>query len=212
MATLDTRLRRILAGISEVDGARNTLTRQIAQYKTQRKAWAQDEDSVVKAQAFIQEVALDTQRELEFHISSVASLALSAVFPDPYDLRVSFIPKRGKSEALLLFHREGLEVSPMDGSGGGAVDLTSFALRVSMMSLRKTIQRVIVLDEPFRFLSKDLHSRAGQVIRELHERMGIQFIIVTHEAALTEAADRIFLVTKTGPESQIEVLSQDSLT
>jgi DNA repair exonuclease SbcCD ATPase subunit len=92
---------------------------------------------------------------------------------------------------------DGGELSPLSASGGGAVDIAAFGLRLSLWTLpEKRTRGVIVLDEPFRFLSKDLHAKAGQAIKELSARLGLQFIIVTHENTLQESADKIFRVEK----------------
>jgi len=55
---------------------------------------------------------------------------------------------------------------------------------------------VIILDEPFRFLSKDLQPRAGEIMRELSHRLNIQFIMVTHAKEMIEISDRVFEVSQ----------------
>ena len=55
-------------------------------------------------------------------------------------------------------------------------------------------RNTIILDEPFKHLSKDLHDRASQMIQNLSKQLGIQFIIVTHEPALSQFADKVFEV------------------
>ena len=60
------------------------------------------------------------------------------------------------------------------------------------------------MDEPLKFLSKDLQSRAAEMLQDLSHRLKLQFIIVTHEEQLVEGADRVFRVTKTGQYSKVE--------
>ena len=192
---LDIRLRQLDRALASAQGQQKSIMSRLKDLRHNKQRLEAERDDLTETASLIQQVALETQRELEFHISSVTTLALSAVFPDPYELQVHFLPKRGKSEASLVFHRDGVEIDPMSAAGGGTVDLAAFSLRVSMLTLRKGIRRVIVLDEPFRFLSKDLHPRAGKVIADISHRMGIQFLIVTHEAAIAESADRMFSVT-----------------
>lgn len=201
---LDTRLRLLGEALARKSGVREALQKELRQTEQGLKDEEQRRQDILEAQAVIQETAVETQQELQFHVSSVASLALSTVFQDPYTLLVTFTPKRGKSEAVLSFQRDGREIDPMTASGGGVVDLAAFALRVSMLSLQKPLRRVLLLDEPFRFLSKDLQPRAGEVLRELSRTLGIQFVIVTHEQALVEAADRLFRVTQAGGVSSLE--------
>jgi len=162
---------------------------------------------IEKAQGILQTVAQATQEELEYHVSEIVSLALEAVFPDPYKLNLNFELRRNKSEADLTFSKKkGEKIDPLTASGGGAVDVASFGLRVSLHSLQSPRTRsTIVLDEPFRFLSKGLQERASAMVKEISQRLGVQFIIVTHEANLLEAADKVFEVENVKRISKVKV-------
>ena len=155
-----------------------------------------------KVQRIIQEVAQETQKQLQFHIAGIVTMALEAVFPDPYEFKLEFELKRGKTEADLLFKRDGRRVDPMTASGCGAVDVASFALRVACWSLRRPRSRaVLVFDEPFKNLSADLQEKAGEMVKMVSEKLCIQMIIVTHQQELVEVADKVYRVTKPGKYS-----------
>ena len=146
-----------------------------------------------KAREIIREVGLKTQQQLSFHISDITSLALEAVFADPYKLVVDFVQRRNKTECDLYFDRDGNRVDPLLASGGGAVDVTAFALRIASWSMQRPKSRnVIILDEPLRFLSANHQEQASQMIKEISEKLGIQFIIITHEPILASYADKVF--------------------
>lgn len=148
-----------------------------------------------KARQIIKEVAQATQEQLTFHISDVTTLAMESIFNDPYKLEIEFVQRRNKMECDLYFVREGERVNPLDASGGGAVDVASFALRIASWSLEQpTISKTIILDEPMRFLSVNYQEKASTMLKELSRQLGIQFIIVTHEPTLTAYADNIFEV------------------
>lgn len=149
-----------------------------------------------QAREIIREVGIKTQQQLSFHISDITSLALEAVFNEPYELKVEFVQRRNKTECDLYFERNGERMDPLSASGGGAVDVAAFALRIASWSmLRPRTRNVIILDEPLRFLSVDLQERASTMIKEISERLGIQFIIVTHENTLASYADKVFEVS-----------------
>lgn len=149
-----------------------------------------------QAQAVLRHVAQQTQAELEYQISEVVTLALSAVFPeDPYEFKVEFVQRNGKTEADLLFVREDARVDPLSASGGGAVDVAAFALRVALWSMQRPRGRaVLVLDEPFRFLSRGLQPRAAAFLKVLAARLGLQILMASHSPDLIEEADRVFEV------------------
>lgn len=146
-----------------------------------------------KAREVIREVALKTQEQLQYHISDITSLALEAVFDDPYELIAEFVQRRNKTECDLYFQRDLNKVDPLSASGGGAVDVAAFALRVASWSMEHPKSRnTIILDEPLRFLSADHQERASVMIKEVSEKLGIQFIIITHEPILASYADKVF--------------------
>lgn len=149
-----------------------------------------------KAKEIIREVGMQTQQQLQYHISDITSLALESIFDDPYELRVEFVKRRDKVECDLLFVRNGEGVDPLSASGGGAVDTAAFALRIASWSMRSPRSRnTIILDEPLRFLSEDLQEKASMMIKQLSEKLGLQFIIITHEPTLATYADKEFKVS-----------------
>jgi DNA repair exonuclease SbcCD ATPase subunit len=86
------------------------------------------------------------------------------------------------------------------------VDVASFALRLALRTMRRPKSRAtIILDEPFKFVSKDLQPRVADMLRDLSDRLRVQFIIVTHEETLVDAANKVFRVRKNGPMSKVIV-------
>lgn len=152
--------------------------------------------SCEKARAIMQLVAKETQEQLEYKISELVSLALSAIFDNPYELVLEYEIKRGKTEANILFKRGKNTIKPILSSGGGAVDVAAFGLRVAIWSLSQPKTRnTIVLDEPTKHLSKGKNEysvKFGKLLSELSKKLGIQFIIVTHDEKITQYADKVF--------------------
>ena len=134
-----------------------------------------------EAQELAQHVAQVIQQKAHDQIARVVSRCLSAVFDEPYEFRIHFERKRGRTEARLTFDRDGMEVDPMTASGGGVVDIASFALRLSCLILNKPpLRRAMVMDEPFRFVSEEFRDRVKALLETLSEEMKTQFVMVTH--------------------------------
>jgi DNA repair exonuclease SbcCD ATPase subunit len=164
-----------------------------------------------QARELIREAGLKTQQTLSYHISEITSLALEAIFENPYTLEVNFIQRRNKTECDLFFSRDGNQIDPMDASGGGAVDVAAFALRTASWSMKRPHYRnTIILDEPFKNLSKDYQEKGSTMLKEVSKRLGIQFIVVTHEECLASFADRTFEV-KIGRKgiSRVTIIEKD---
>jgi DNA repair exonuclease SbcCD ATPase subunit len=161
-----------------------------------------DQAALGKAQVFLQTVAQRTQEQLRLHIEDIVQLALDSCWPDKYTFKVMFEIKRGQTEAAFQLISDTGPVDPLDEVGGGVVDVAAFALRIAAWSLGQT-RAAILLDEPFRFLSQNLQPKAGAILRELSARLGLQFVMVTHNAAMIQAADRVFEVKMVDGISQV---------
>lgn len=173
--------------------------------KTNSKNAARELTRYEQAREVVREVGLKTQEQLQFHISDITSLALEAVFEDPYELVVEFVQRRNKTECDLLFERNGHQIDPTTGAGVGALDIASLALRVVAWSMQTPKSRnTIILDEPFRHLSEDMQEQASMMLKELSDRLGLQFIVITHRTTLTEYADKVFTVTKRKRVSKVK--------
>jgi DNA repair ATPase RecN len=185
-------------------GRRDQVKEQLDRTAKQVRVLSREIGFAEQAQVIIQQIAQQTQQELEYHISELVTLALASVFPDPYQLKVHFVVRRGKTEADIVFARNGEEIDPLSASGGGAVDVAAFALRVALWRLSPRRSRaVLILDEPFRFLSAARLPLAGQMLRELSDRFGLQIIMVTHSRELSEFADRTFEVKQRDGISEV---------
>lgn len=153
-----------------------------------------------KAREVIREVGLKTQQQLQFHISDITSLALEAVFDNPYELKVEFVQRRNKTECDLYFERNGEQADPLTASGGGAVDVAAFALRVASCSMaRPRTRNVLLLDEPFKHLKgAEANQRVLDMINEISRKMKLQIIMVSDERISREdiiaSSDKVFEV------------------
>lgn len=159
-----------------------------------------EQKNIEKAQIIIQQVAKETQAQLEFHISDIVSLALSTVFNSPYEFKVLFETKRNQTECKLYFLNGEDEIDPITATGGGVIDIVSFALRIAIYTLsnveKQNIRNTIILDEPFKFVSKNLLPSVGELLKELNKKLNIQFIIITHLDELIEYGDQIFYISQ----------------
>lgn len=165
-----------------------------------------------QAREIVRAVGIETQRQLQFHISDITSLALDAVFPDPYELKVEFVERRNKTECDLKFVRDDMEVDPLTASGGGAIDVAAFALRIASWSMQRPRTRnTIILDEPFKHLKgAEANLKVLHMIREISRKIGIQIIMISDERIpredIIENADRVFEVTIRNGQSKVKQL------
>ena len=189
-------------------GERNRVVSDLARAKKDLTTGEREGEVIGTAQALMQAVAQRTQQRLEYRLGELVTLALDAVFPEPYRFRLRFECKRGRTEATPYFEDAyGNEVDPLNAAGGGCSDVAALALRATVWSLRRPHRRAtIVLDEPLKNINDDsrkMHKLAAEMVKELSKTLGLQFIIVTQMPELWEIADKDFHIKKVNGKSVI---------
>lgn len=161
----------------------------VASVRAERKALKDAErrtQATAEAQVLLQDVAQATETVVHGRIASVVTRCLQAVWGESaYSFRVDFLRKRGRTEASIRLVRDGNDLDPLDGAGGGVCDCVSWGLRVAALMLaRPKLRRLVVADEPFRHLSADRRPAVREMLKSLAKDLGFQFIISTHAKEL----------------------------
>jgi DNA repair exonuclease SbcCD ATPase subunit len=155
-----------------------------ARYAESKQRLSESQETIKAVEAarqIVQTIAQSIQEQAHAAIAAVVSRCLSAVFEEPYEFKILFEQKRGRTEAVMVFERNGLHVDPMTASGGGVVDVAAFALRLACIMLKRpAARRVLIFDEPFKSPSPHYRERIKQLIETLAEEMDVQFVIVTN--------------------------------
>lgn len=158
-----------------------------------------------KAQIIIQEVSKIIQNQIKIHIEDIVSYALNSIFEEKYNFILEFINRRNKTECDIYIEKDGLKLNPMTDNGGGVIDIISFTCKLALWNLQKgNKNNTFILDEPCKFISRDLQSKVGELFKKLSEKLNIQFIIVSHISEIIENADKIFEIKMINKISQIK--------
>ncbi len=193
---------QIINRLNKLQGQKELLISQLKSAEQTRKNKQEKYEKTLKAREVFTQVAENTQKTIEFQISNLVSYAIASVFPDPWQFQLSFVQRRNKTEADLIFFKGNEERQTSDilnAGGGGAADIAAFALRPAMWSLKKTAP-FFFLDEPTKFLHNPTYQeKASEMFHEIAQKMGIQIVIITDQDSLIEAADHnIKVVNKKG--------------
>ena len=181
MPTFSAKLSTHKSTMSQLLGQQKAHQKQYATTCEQLATLRTNMECTEKALVIAQDVAQQTQQELEFRISDIVTSSLAAVFDDPYEFKVRFDIKRSKTEAVLLFTRDGMEIDPLTASGGGVVEVAALALRIAcfLISSPKPAP-VLVLDEPAKCVSAGFREKYADLLETLSSKLGIQIIMITH--------------------------------
>ena len=179
-------LQAMLYKLSSLVAEKSHLERKIDEEVEEYQKAKEHAQDVVEAQKILQTIAENVQNQAHQQIAYVVNKCLQVVFPDPYEFKIIFEQKRGKTEARLVFIKDGLEIDdPMDSSGGGVIDVVSFAFRLACLILSQPKRRkILVLDEPMKYLSADHIPAVREMLLYFSKEMNIQFVIVTHQKQL----------------------------
>jgi DNA repair exonuclease SbcCD ATPase subunit len=207
---LNTYRRHVLDGLAK----RSIYKKELAEKESTLVARKETYENLIKARFILSEVAKITQTKFTSYVEQLVTMAIKSIFDRPFQFKVDFDLKRNKSECFLRI-QEGEDAEPFvpkDELGGGMLDTISFALRIVLWSLQNPRSaNTILLDEPFKFVGQDeLLDRAGQMLKEISNRMGIQFIITTHQPKLTEIADKAWKVDHNGRYSVVTQIVGDT--
>lgn len=184
--------------LEQLKGQKQQIQRSISKTRREIRESKRNLRQHEKAREVIREVGLKTQQQLQYHISDITSLALEAVFDNPYKLVAEFVQRRNKTECDLYFERDGTRIDPLSAAGVGAVDVAGFALRVASWSMQNPRSRaVLILDEPFKHLKgHDANMRVLDMIKEISDKLNLQIIMVSDERIdredIIEKADKVF--------------------
>lgn len=171
---------------------RRAVDRKVADYNAARARFRDEfnalQDATEKLAAqkealvLAQGVAQQVQEMAHAKIANVVSKSLQAVFEQAYQFKIKFEQKRGRTEASLMFLRNGVELEDaIFQVGGGVLAVAAFALRISCLMLQSpACRRLLVLDEPFVHLSQQYRSRVRDLVQELATEFGFQMLLVTH--------------------------------
>lgn len=177
---------QLLAKVNHIKAKHDLAVSKLADEKKQFKQALLDQEAAEQAREIVQFVSEQIQQQAHQKIAGIVTRCLHTVFgDDAYEFKIIFEQKRGKTEARLVFTRDNAEIDPLTASGGGVIDVAAFALRLTCLILSQPLRRrLLILDEPFRFLSIDYHPAMRQLLISLAEEMDMQFIIVTHTQGL----------------------------
>lgn len=154
-------------------------------------------------------VLMATQGKAKAFIEDVVSRALSDVYGDDYGFELEYKLARGTSSATPWIVKDGDRYSPRDELGGGVLDVCALALRFALWAVTDPRpEGVFVLDEPAKFLSRDLQNRFGQMLAELSRSLGIQILLVSHSTDIIDQAERAYEVIQVDGVSHVEEITR----
>ena len=193
-------------------GQKAQLDKQIATARAQKAQLEVQQELFSKTAILLLKVSGNARSLAQAKIERLVTLALSAITGEAYSFKMDLVQHSGNwAVQFSVINPNGLELDPMTGCGGGIVDICSMALRIAILEMYEPrIDGPILLDEDFKFLSKDYMRAAVEFLRTLVTQTGRQILLVTHDPELAAGADRVYEVQPQGTSSTIVDRTSDS--
>lgn len=194
------RLKNIEDNINMKIGIRNQLqsdidssTKKVNNFETQILLL----DKVLKV---FQQIVDVKKEKIKGKFEKIVSKGLKIVYDDTYGYELEYDIKRDDLVANPYVYNEidnkKIITEIENARGGGIVDVVSFLSRIIVISARKDLRQILCADEPFKNVGAGNMENVSRLLKWIASILKIQFIIVTHEKELEEAADKVFHVVK----------------
>lgn len=209
LGSLDFRLAELRSRHQKAEGQLELLRSEKAQLEDKREQLQADLDTWRQVQVLFSKVSEFSREQLKFRIEQTVTAALQAVFGEEglaFEIRLgerAGVPT-AEWQVVSLYGDQLVVGDPQDSRGGGVVDVVSLALRLALLELsRPKPEGPLLLDEVGKHVSSAFAPNVAIFLKEYARKTGRQIVLVTHQAALAEVADKSIVVSKIDGESVV---------
>lgn len=194
---------------AELRGARDVAVRRVADTQGQIKSLQGEFDLLELVQGVLRTLI---DKEVTAGVAAVEKLlteGLRAVFHDQKlsvesDVSIS----RGKVSVDLITAHERADGTVIrgvsnDAFGGAVATVQSVLLRIIVMK-RRGLRPLLLLDESLPAFDAGYVYNMGEFLQLICERLDIDILLVTHNPALVEAANRAYRIVRTNSGARFE--------
>ena len=189
------RVRQQQSQVSEWKGAAKGIEVQISMLESEADSLGGVLALHKQADAGFHDLESEWRGRFEEKLASLVGQGLSSVFGDDRKVILTHTIKRGVAHLDLETETNGLRTRILGAKGGSVIQILAALFRVLFtVSQKPALLPFMALDEPFSMVSVKFRPALGALIKELGGRLGLQFVIVTHEEELAEAADTVYFM------------------
>lgn len=208
LAELKSKLTHLINAFYVEMGKKQALEKRLADCQARISVLDTGLDATTKGSLFLQTLSDSTRAQVSDKIAAIVTDALQKVKDKNLEFKMLLSTERNQTDLkfFIVDKETKQQYDIMTSCGGGIADLVTFPLRIALLlKWNPELSKVLVMDENFKFVSVADQEMLGEFIRQLSEKLGVQIILVTHSPTLTAKAHRVFEVTKTSKDSQVEV-------
>lgn len=146
-----------------------------------------------KAKALILELAKQSKQDIKIYLENIVTNALQIVYGKEYSFVIEIEPKKDQEEIHFYLKVDDNLLEPRkDTVAGGMLDIMSIGLKIGVVSLINS-EPVLFFDEPLKNLGA--YSFIGaNILKEFSKEFSLQVLLITHDNALMEVADKVYQI------------------
>ena len=149
-------------------------------------------DTLNKSIVVLQKLSKQQREQAKMRLEDLGTQALKYSMGSKYRMRIDIDDTRKRPQTYLYIVDEetGLETDPLEENGGGVVDIISIALQLmTLQSQEPVVNGPIILDEPFKMVSKEYVPALSEFLKNISTDFGRQNIVITHNEYLAESCE-----------------------
>ena len=171
-------------------------------YREQQKNIKEENLILEELKEFLLQVSANYREDICSLFTNLVTEALTSIFEKNIKFEIKLYSYRKEPAVDIMVIEDELEVDPQKSCGGGVNDIISLVLKVIFIYLKNS-NRILILDESLKFLSRNYLEQASNFIRDISERMNLQIILVSHKPELEVGCDNLITIEKENNRSVI---------
>lgn len=153
------------------------------------------------AGALLTTIGEQTQETARVKVEQLATHALQVIFGTHHSFRMQAGERGGQATLELIIRSEypdgeAIETGVLDARGGGLAAVVGFVLRLVVLLLTPELANILLLDEPFAWVSAQYEGRVSEFLAEVARKARVQVVMVTHSLVYGEHADVMVRLTQ----------------
>jgi DNA repair ATPase RecN len=188
-------------------GIKLSLEEQIQSLQDRVKEIDGQTELMTKVSLFLQTLSDTTRQQIIDKISDIVTDALQKVKDPNLEFKMLLSTERNQTDVKFVVKNKQTEqeYDILTSYGGSIADIVTLPLRVALLlKWDPQLSRILVLDESFKFVSKQDQPELGQFVKQLTEKLNLQTILVTHSSELSGSAHKVFKVENNNTTSFVE--------
>lgn len=144
------------------------------------------------------------REQIKGSIESLVTFALRAIKGEDYSFKIETKQSAGQYTVdFLIVSPDARVLDVLNTCGGGISDIVSVAMRIAILQMYDPTGGPILLDENFKFLSRDNIRAVVDFLRTVISKTGRQIILVTHIPEFSIYADNVIEVVAGSDSSTV---------